>query len=272
MDYEEFYQPFKQTGKSVSDNQQRQQTVFKSISKNAEKGDLKSLSKDLAALDALISEYQSYLTELRAQACGFDAKAYMQNGDFVKQMLAYCADYGVDAIGEYPSYEIFPFKVKIDGENQDVYMDKKKVSCARPQYLVADIKQNKEKLMKARFYASAFLNELADAYDKLIKIKRYDTDSKKQSFKLLLKDIYYFMTPMQRFRRDYDLQSFALDLARLYASGIEQTSDGRQYQLGPARGQSQMIRILNKNGEEWYIGTIEFFPKDVEDTASTESK
>ena len=268
MDYEDFYQPFKQKEKSVTDNLQRQQAVMKSISKNASKGDLKSLVKDLNTMDALISEYKAYLDDLRVQAEGFDGKAYMQAGDFAKQMLSYCREMDVDVKGEYPTYEMFPFKVKIDGENQDVYINKRRSPCLRPQYLVADIKQSKEKLMKAKFNAAAFLNELADAYDKLIRIEGKEPSSAKRNTKLLLRDIYRQMTPMQRFRKDYELQNFAFDISRLYSSDIEYSSDKRRYLLGPGRFESQNLRILDKNGMERQLGTIEFFPKETE-TADT---
>ena len=69
---------------------------------------------------------------------------------------------------------------------------------------------------------------------------------------------------MQRFRKDYDIQSFAFDLARLYSADIEFTRDHRQFEFGPARGQGQMFRILDKTGNEQFIGTIVFYANEVE--------
>ena len=261
MDYEEFYRPFKLKEKSVTDNLQRQQAVFKSISKNASKGDLKSLLKDMNTMDALISEYKAYLSELREQAGGFDGAAYMLEGDFARQMLSYCADMGVDVKGEYPTYEMFPFKVKIDGENQDVYINKRRASCVRPQYLIADIKHNKERLMKVNFNTGAFLEELAAAYDTLALIRQNEKKSKRNA-ELLLKDLYRYLAPMQRYRRDYDLQSFAFDISRLFSSDIEYTRDRRRYRLGPARSQSHNLRILDKDGNEHLLGSVIFFEKE----------
>jgi len=264
MDYEEFYQPFKQKEKSVADNLKRQHTVLKSVSKNASKGDLKSLVKDLNTMDSLISEYKSYLEELRAQAEGFDGKGYMLNGEFARQMLSACHDMGVDVKGDYPTYEMFPFKVKINGGDQDIYINKRRLPCVRPQYLISDIKKNKERLMKENFNTAAFLAELADAYDKLAILDGKGASSASRNTKLLLKDIYKYITPMQRFRRDYELQNFAFDISRLYSSDIEFTRDHRRFILGPARNQSQNLRILDKNGMEQLLGTIEFFPKEEE--------
>ena len=271
MDYNEFYSPFKQREKGVKETLQRQQSVFKGISKNAAKGDLKALIKDLNTMKVLISEHEGYLKEIQEMTEGFDARAYMENGDFAKQMLSYCEKLGVDVEGSYPAYEIFPYKVKIDGDSQEIYINGRKMQCVRPEYFVTQMKKNREKLMKANFNASVFLNELAGVYDSLEIIKRKETQSSKRNLELLLKDIYHSMTPMQRFRRDYDMQSFAFDLSRLYSSDAEFTNDGRQYSFGSARRQSQMIRILDKNGSEAFIGTITFFSKEPADETVVDS-
>jgi hypothetical protein len=264
MDYESFYCELQAKEKNIKDSIARQKNIFKSISKNSAKGDIKNLSKDIAAMETLISDYMGCLLEFRELAESFDARKYMQSGDFAKQMLSYCERMGVDVRGDFPAYEIFPYKVKIDADNQDVYIDRKKLSCSRPQYLVSDIKQNREKLMKANFNANTFLNEIAEAYDKLSVIKRKEGGSKTRHFELSLKELHRFLAPMQRFRRDYDMQSFAFDLARLYASDVEFTADGRQYRMGPSRLQSQNIRILDKNGNEDWVGTITFYSNEVQ--------
>ena len=259
MDYEEFYGELQAKEKGIKDSLARQQNTFKSISQNASKGDLKGLQKDIEAMEALISDHAARLRELKGLAGGFDAAGYMRGGDFARQMLSCCEEMGVDVRGDYPAYEMFPYKVKIDGDSQDVYIDRKKLPCARPRHMVAYIKQNREKLMRASFNAGAFLNEIADAYDKLSIIKRREENSKKRDFELSLRDLHRFLAPMQRFRRDYDMQALAFDLARLYASDVEFTADGRQYRMGPARNQSQNIRILDKNGNEAWVGTITFY-------------
>ena len=259
MNYEEFYSELQVKEKCIKDSITRQQNIFKCISRNSAKGDLKNLSKDLAAMETLISDQMVYLNNLKEFAESFNAQEYMQSGDFAKQMLSYCEIMGVDVKGDFPAYEIFPYKVKIDADNQDVYIDRKKLPCARPHYLVSDIKQNREKLMKANFNANTFLNEIAEAYDKLSIIKRKEGISKTRHFELSLKDLHRFLAPMQRFRRDYDMQSFAFDLARLYASDIEFTDDGRQFEMGPSRNHKQDMRILDKNGKETWVGTIKFY-------------
>ena len=56
----------------------------------------------------------------------FDIYEYISGGDFAEQMLSYCEKSGVDAKGENNIYEMFPYKVKLDGENADIWLDRKK--------------------------------------------------------------------------------------------------------------------------------------------------
>jgi len=269
MDYEDFYQPFKLKEKSTKETLKRQQTSLQSITRNAEKGDLKGLAKDIATMEALISEQVGLLQEMREMAEDFDVRTYMENGDYSKQMLSCCENTGVNVTGEHPVYEVFPYKVKVDSDNQEININRKKLQCARPQYLAVNLKQRRDKLMKANFNAGAFLEELAAAYDTLAESKRKETTGSRDP-DLLLRDLHKYMVPMQRFRREYDIQSFAFDISRLYASDIEFTKNRRQYSFGTASSPSQKIRILDKNGYEDFVGTIKFFTNEVDSETTNE--
>ena len=67
---------------------------------------------------------------------GFDAQAYFETGEFAEQMLAACKEKAVDVREDFPVYEMFPYRVRLDTENQDIYLDRKKVQCMRPQSFV----------------------------------------------------------------------------------------------------------------------------------------
>lgn len=148
---------------------------------------------------------------------------------------------------------MFPYRVRLDAENQDLYMDRKKVQCMRPASFVETVRKGQEKLNKAGFNAASFSSELSDAYDlALLKKKRNaGTD-------IYLSDLYKLLAPMSRFRKDYDQQSYAFDLAKLYNSEAEETKSGRRFQFGSSRDGKKGIRILDKNGQEWFLSTICF--------------
>lgn len=254
MNYEDLYESYQSLAKNLKDKTALVQRLQKSINKEMEDGDLKSFDKDMELLQEACREQVRILGEMKELIASFDRQAYFEKGDFAEQMLACCKDSGVDVKGEFPVYEMFPYRVRFDTENLDLYMDRKKVQCLRPLSFVQRVKAGQDKLMKASFNASTFVNELADAYD-LAVLKQ----GKRQDADLYLTRLYKFLAPMGRFRRDYDQQSFAFDLARLYSSDVEETKDGRRYQFGPSRNINQAIRILDGDGQEQYLATIRFF-------------
>jgi len=258
MNYEDLFSEAVACEKELSDALRLQQKQYKSLCKNLEKGDLKSALKDLTPIEAQCKNFDESLSKTRSLIEGFDGRAYMENGDFIAQMLEYCKKIGVDAVGEGVAYEMFPYKVRLDLENLDVVIDRRKVQCFRPQSLVDDIKTSQDKLLKAAFNAVNFADEMADAYDLALLRQSKGKPYAHDAYCSLL-SIYKFLTPMRRFRKDYDQKSFAFDLARLYSSEVKCASDGRVYDLGPGRDVKNSIRILDADGNEQLFAVIKFY-------------
>jgi len=258
VNYEELYTSVQGLEKELGDRMKTQQRLFKNLQKSMEKGDLKSWLKDADTLRAVCEESADAVERMRSLAEAFPAREYMENGEFAEQMLHYCAEAGLDAKGDFPVYEMFPYKVKIDAENLELYVDRKKVQCLRPQSFVGEVKAGRDKLLKAAFNAAAFAGELAEAYDLALlwqsKGKAYAADAD-----CYLLNLYKYLAPMGRYRREYDRQSFAFDLARLYASDVEAVKDGRRFQFGPSRNNNKAIRILDGDGQEQFLATIRFY-------------
>lgn len=254
MNYENLYQKLQQDEKDVKDQLASLQKLFKAVSRETENGDIRSLTRDLSAMTEAAACISKSLNSMKDSVDEFDTKEYFESGQFAEQMLAACGENQIDVRGESPVYEMFPYRVRLDQENQEVWLDRKKVQCMRPQSLVRLIKNGQEKLHKAPFNAFTFINELADAYElAVIKLKkRPDSD-------IYLTSLYKLLAPMSRFRKDYDQHSFAFDLARLYMSDVEKTKNGKRFQFGPSRNNVKAIRILDKDGQERFLATIRFF-------------
>lgn len=257
MNYENLYQTLLPREKNLKDSITALQRLSKTVGKETENGDIKNLSRNLKAMAEAAAAVSSILEEVQTAVDDFDTRSYFESGDFAEQMLAACEEKEIDVQGDFPVYEMFPYKIKLDAENQDVYMDRKKVQCVRPQSLAGIIKAGQEKLNKASFNAQTFLSELSEAYDMaVLKLK------KRPGSDIYLSNLYKFLAPMSRFRRDYDQHSFAYDLARLYNSGIEETKNGRRFQFGPSKNNSgKSFRILDNNGNEQFLSMICFFDR-----------
>jgi hypothetical protein len=258
-DYEDLFKQMGLVEKELKDKINTQQKLYKSLSKNMAKGDLKSWTKDLGAMRANLKEQEVLMEGMQTQVDDFGIRAYVENGDFAEQLLACCDRLEVDVKGEFPTYEMFPFRVRVDAENLDLYLDRKRVQCLRPLAFVQDVKASRDKLLKAAFDPRSFVRELAAAYDLMLLKQSQGQAPASKIGDIYLKNLYTLLTPMRRFRKDYDLQSFAFDLARLYAEDLRSTEDGRQFQFGPSRNINKAIRILDQDGREQYLATIRFF-------------
>ena len=254
MDYEILYQQYLMLEKALKDKSASMVKLQKALAKEMALGDLKSASKNIQTMLNVDAELALVLRQSQETIDGFDARAYLENGFFAEQMLRSCAEHQVDVIGSFPNYEIFPFKIRFDIDSQDIYVDRKRVSCSRPESFVQSVKEAREKLMKVSFNATQFASELASSYDlALLKLgKAPDAD-------VYLQTLYKFLVPMSRFRKDYDQQSFAFDLARLYSAEPVELKDGRKFQFGPSRNNNKAIRILDDAGREQFLATIRFF-------------
>ena len=258
MNYENLYESMQPHQKALKDSLTSLQKLSKIVTKETDGGDIKNLLKDLDSMRETAAVLSAALEAMKSAAGGFDTKAYFESGDFAQQMLDVCQEKGVDVRGASPVYEMFPYRVKLDMENQDLYLDRKKVQCVRPQSFVDMVQKSQEKLNRASFNPSAFAAELADAYDTaVLKLKRQSAAD------IYLNSLYKYLAPMSRFRKDYDQQSFAFDLARLYISRIEETKNGRRFQFGPSRESNKSIRILDENGKEYFLSTICFYDQEV---------
>ena len=153
MNYEKLYQDLQPQEKAAKDSLASLQKLYKAICRETDTGDIKSLARDLSAMAQAAASLSSTLDGMKESVDGFDTKAYFENGEFAEQMLASCEEKGVDIRGDFPVYEMFPYRVRLDTENQDIYLDRKKVQCMRPQSFVELFKSSQERLNKAPFNA-----------------------------------------------------------------------------------------------------------------------
>lgn len=257
-DYEDLVKQTDVFEKELKDKINAIQKLFKSINNSMDKGDLKSWTRDVECLKSSLQESENVLDNMKETVDNFEIREYIESGDFANQLMSGCEQFGVDVKGDFPNYEMFPFRVRLDIENMDMYIDRKKVQCLRPFTFVRDVKAMQAKMLKASFDPSSFAGEIANAYD-LALLRQNQGKSHVTSGDVYLKNLYNFLTPMRRFRKDYDQQSFAFDLARLYSSEIHSIDDGRKFQFGPSRNINKCVRILDKDGREEYLATIRFF-------------
>ncbi|MGH4038239.1 MAG: hypothetical protein ACRQFF_10385 [Sphaerochaeta sp.] len=253
MNYEDFYQEYSNLEKINKDSIKSFNRFQKSLSKHMAQGEVKLISQDIENIKAINLVIEENIIQLDNLMNTFNAQEYIESGDWANQMLEYGKQSKIDIQGTFPIYEMFPFKVRIDSANQDIFIDRKKASYLRPSFFIEQVSMMQTKLNRASFNANRFAAELAACYDRMIIIKE-----KKSGSDIYLLDLYALLVPMGRFRSDYTKQAFAFDIARLRRAGDIILKDGRQVQLGSSRNEKKAIRVLNDEGFEEFFSTITF--------------
>lgn len=257
MDYESFYRDYLELEKQAKESCSQAVKLQKSIAKKMANGEKKSALLDIEALSEVSQRVSETASAMSALLDSFDGVSYLAFGDYATQMLDYCGEYGINAISEAPVFKIFPYEVKIDSANQDVYLDRKKYSYLRPKAFVDIIRAGQEKLNRAPFSAEKFVAELKNVYDiELLREKAAPGSS------VYLSQLYKLLIPMSRFKKDYDAQAYAFDLARLY-NNLEKVNEEGQYliSIGSGRKGGKLIRILDATGNERFLNIISFQKK-----------
>jgi hypothetical protein len=254
MNYEDFYQEYFEVEKINKDCIKNFSKFQKALAKHMAQGELKLVVQDLENIKNNNRVIEQTTKQLEVIIESFDAKDYIESGDWTNQMLDFGKEEKIDIQGSFPIYEMFPFKVRIDSDNQEIYIDRKKASYLRPAFFINQVKNMQIKLNKANFNAIKFATELANCYDRYLIIK-----GKSSTADVYLLDLYTLLVPMGRFRSDYNKQAFAFDIARLRRAGEVILKDGRTVQLGSSRNEKKAIRVLNDAGLEEFFSTIMFY-------------
>jgi hypothetical protein len=174
--------------------------------------------------------------------------------------------------GEYPSYEIFPFIVKISSKEGFALINKKKVRGLRIRYLINLIKKERERFLKSSFRADEFLKDVAQGYDIVIATKKAKqigvTDgTATEEVPVPIMDVYRALTPMKRHKREYSTQLFGFDIYRLLqeeagnpeATVLNGDQSPRRCIFGSTRiGSRNGITVVEESGRETTFGSIKF--------------
>ena len=259
MNYEELYTDLQPIEKELKDAVAQVTKHYKAIVKNTENGNLTEMKKSIAMLQDASIQLGERVDTINSCVEAFDIQYYFVSGDFAEQMVDACKKKNIDVQGSKGIYEMFPYKVRVYGDEEhygEVYMNRKKLPTCRPGFVADTISAGKEKLYKEKFNEVSFMEELADAYDTTL-LK----DGARPGANLMLTKIYKTMVPMARARKDYDMQAFSFDLARLYEKGpdVWVTKAGRKFTFGTSRDGKSGIRVLSSSGVESYITTLKAF-------------
>ncbi len=223
-------------------------------------GNLEQAQRSIGWLEAALNKQRETLAGLKERLPAFDVADYLRN-QFEPEFVAACRAQDLKVSGHFPSYEVFPFRVKVYPERGTIEINNRVVHILRPRALAAHLKDLKARLYRERFNAVRFIDSLARVYDAVLAVRRMEQGRDlRGDLDIPLQEVYEYLTPLPVQSREYPRHMFAFDLHRLFVMDVFTASDGRRLVLGstPRRGQARTFVVFDAQGREHRYGSLRF--------------
>jgi len=225
-------------------------------------GDIEQAERILERLKVISEKQQNTATGLREKLLAYDVTAYLRE-DFHESFVTACQEEDLPITGNFPMYEVFPFRVRIYPERQLIEVDSRQLHLLRPRALCDYLKHARNQLYRERFNAVSFLDALARAYDNILALRHVSYGSVQKDLDVPLLELYQHLTPLPAQRRAYSRNMFAFDLHRLFVADAFTASDGRKLVLGAVKNQRHALLVYDNHGRHWFFGSARFMREEL---------
>jgi len=228
-------------------------TLAGRLPRAAQGGDVRAA--EAAVREAAALRVEEPLGVMQQALNAFDVRAYLEN-DFAAEFAAACEEAGIPLEGRFPNYTVFPFPVRVDVETMSVVINRTRTGALRPSALAAAINAERDRLERSAFNVEDFLGALFRMWERL-NMEAGARHGIVVRQPVSLKKVYQELLPFRRWRRDYPETFFAFDVQRLLSSGLPEYN-GYRCELGRGRGGSGALRLVDRQGQERLIATVNF--------------
>ena len=158
----------------------------------------------------------------------------------------------------------YPSIVRILPEERSVRVDRKKITTARPSYLVDVLLANQKK--SSGFTSRRFIESLYAVYNDIVKGAPRNLLSTGGARVVPLARIYKLMTALPGASREYDRSDFARDLFTLDSEGPRQTRNGATVSFPSSTGARKrsidLFSFVGPNGDNAEYYGVRFTEQD----------
>ncbi|MGH7555638.1 MAG: hypothetical protein ACREMQ_21775 [Longimicrobiales bacterium] len=216
---------------------------IRKVKTSAAVGNVRDLVKALESGIARMEEARAE-TERIAAGWQFDDRAYLESGDFVRELQNVAQSRNLTIIEQDGRLLTYPSVIRVLAADAAVEIDRKRERRIRPSVLVDRLRAAQEKPPVLK--AEAFLETLKKAHDLLLALKE-----KEPGAEIRLLDVYAVLTLMPGRGLEYSRQEFARDLYLLDRSDVQQTRDGWNLRFSAATGTkgSGTLATVTPDGE-----------------------
>lgn len=222
--------------------------------------DIKGCQTILEGMEALTDELSRAGLEVREEMDDRlgDIRGHLNSQEYAESFKEELKNLDIPFTGEFPVYEIPPFKLNVSLDNYEVklFLGRKneRSSLMNPGELARWVSARHRRVSGRKFNANGFMKDLLDAYKVVNQIKFREKDVA-WGRAVPMNDIYDVLTIKQSSRQDYPKQFFSYDLGLLK----EMPSiflDIYSFELGFARNQARAISVVDSLGRESRIASL----------------
>jgi hypothetical protein len=237
--------------------------ALKKYSNVLKTGNLKDIQTAMNEVEKTELVLRQQIAAARA-GWNFDIDAYINSGDFIKEILSTAEQKGVRIFERDDRLYSYPVLVRILASERTVLIDKTREKRLRPAVLVDRLKKLQKK--PPRFRPEPFLEGLRTAYRKAVQFKDHlDKNSPDPGTVIPLMDIWELFTLLPGQSREYSRLEFARDIYLLDRSGVIDAKNGSVLSLPASTGTKihhQTLNVINEYGEEKRYYGIAFTAKE----------
>lgn len=182
----------------------------------------------------------------------------LENDEYINQLQSSMNAVGLQYQGEFPEYQLPPFKLFIDTKQLEARLSMgrktQRINSLFPQALISLVKKSYDKVVQKKIDSKRFLQDLLPAYEIANRLTYGGNDVLWGRAVPLLK-IYELLTIRRAAKQEYSKEQFLFDVGRMKEQfGL--ILDGYRFELGFARNQSKALVIVDSQGREHHLSSI----------------
>jgi len=184
--------------------------------------------------------------------------------EYINVLETNLKELNIPFIGNFPEYDIPPYKLNISKENKEVRLffgrKSEKTNSLNPASISAWVNIRYKKIISRKMDLNALMKELFEAYQMINKLTyREKTPIWGKAVKLT--EIYNLLTLKRTTKQEYPKQFYQYELG-LLKENLDMSFNNFRFEFGFARDISKAIPIIDNKGKISHVSSLTIYKED----------
>ena len=190
-----------------------------------------------------------------------DISKYIGSAEYINDLESALTNLDIPYIGEFPEYDIPPYRLSVSKENMEVrlFFGRKsdKITSLNPESISNWVNIRYKKITNKKLDINVFMKELFDAYQYINKItfRNKDTIWGKA---IKLTELYGLLTIKRSTKQEYPKQFYQYELG-LLKENLNLSFNGYRFEFGFAKDISKAIAIIDSKGKVSHVSSLTIY-------------